>query len=44
MDKPECKLIVGLSGCGKTYTLLNKILVNEYKNIFDYIFTICPTI
>ena len=35
-------IITGMTGCGKTYYLLNFIEKN-YKNHFDYII-ICPTI
>ena len=44
MDQPECTLIIGPSGCGKTYTLLNSIIEIEYKNKFDFIVILCPTI
>ena len=35
-------IIVGVTGCGKTCYLL-KMLENDYKGHFDYIFLICPT-
>ena len=39
---PLNMIIVGVTGCGKTYYLL-KMLENDYKGHFDYIFLICPT-
>ena len=36
-------IIVGMTACGKTHYLL-KMLENEYKNHFDYIYIVCPTI
>lgn len=35
-------LIVGMTGCGKTYYLLD-LIASEYKKHFDYIILICPT-
>ena len=35
-------IIVGMTGCGKTYYLL-KMLESDYKGHFEYIFLICPT-
>ena len=35
-------IIVGVTGCGKTHYLL-KMLENDYKGHFEYIFLICPT-
>ena len=35
-------IILGMTGCGKTYYLL-KMLENDYKNHFDHIFLLCPT-
>ena len=35
--------IVGMTACGKTHYLLN-MLENEYKNHYDYIFIVCPTL
>ncbi len=35
-------MIVGMTGCGKTYYLLNMI-EKDYFGHFDYIFLICPT-
>ena len=40
MDTPFNMIITGMTGCGKTYYLLN--LIERYKNHFDYII-ICPT-
>ena len=41
-DTPFNMIITGMTGCGKTYYLLNFIEKN-YKNHFDYIIIICPT-
>ena len=41
-ETPLNMIIVGVTGCGKTYYLL-KMLENDYKGHFDYIFLICPT-
>ena len=35
-------IIVRVTGCGKTHYLL-KMLENDYKGPFEYIFLICPT-
>ncbi len=35
-------MIVGMTGCGKTYYLLD-MLEKEFFGHFDYIFLICPT-
>ncbi len=35
-------MMVGMTGCGKTYYLLN-MLEKNYFGHFDYIFLICPT-
>ena len=35
-------IIAGMTACGKTHYLL-KMLEEEYKNHFDYIFIVCPT-
>ncbi len=35
-------MIVGMTGCGKTYYLL-EMIEKEYFRHFDYIFLICPT-
>ena len=42
METPFNMMIVGMTGCGKTYYLLD-MLVKEYFGHFDYIFLICPT-
>ena len=41
-ETPLNMIIVGVTGCGKTYYLL-KMLENDYKGYFEYIFLICPT-
>ena len=35
-------IIVGMSACSKTHYLL-RMLEEDYKNHFDYIFIVCPT-
>ena len=35
-------IIAGMTACGKTHYLL-KMLEEEYKNHFEYIFIVCPT-
>ena len=35
-------IIAGMTACEKTHYLL-KMLEEEYKNHFDYIFIVCPT-
>ena len=42
VDTPFNMIIVGMTGCGKTYYLLT-ILETEYKKHFEKIFVICPT-
>jgi GTPase SAR1 family protein len=42
LETPFNIIILGMTGCGKTYYLL-KMLENDYKNHFDYIFLICST-
>ncbi len=42
METPFNTMIVGLTGCGKTYYLLD-MLEKEYFGHFSYIFLICPT-
>ena len=42
METPFNMMIVGMTGYGKTYYLLD-MLVKEYFGHFDYIFLICPT-
>ena len=41
-ETPLKMIIVGETGCGKTHYLL-KMLENDYKGHFEYIFLICPT-
>ena len=36
-------IIVGMTACGKTHYLLD-MLEKEYKNHYDYIFIVCPTL
>ena len=36
-------IIVGMTACGKTHYLLS-MLEKEYKNHYDYIFIVCPTL
>ena len=42
MNTPFHMIILGMTACGKTHYLL-KMLEEEYKNHFDYIFIVCPT-
>ncbi len=42
METPFNMMIVGMTGCGKSYYLL-EMLEKEYFGHFDYIFLICPT-
>ena len=42
MDTPFHMVIAGMTACGKTHYLL-KMLEEEYKNHFEYIFIVCPT-
>ena len=42
MGRPFCGLIVGHTECGKTFYLL-KLLEEEFKAYFDYIYLLCPT-
>ncbi len=42
VETPFNMMIVGMTGCGKTYYLLD-MLVKDYFKHFDYIFLICPT-
>ena len=41
-ETPLNMIIVGVTRCGKTHYLL-KMLENDYKGHFEYIFLICPT-
>ena len=43
METPFHMIIVGMTACGKTHYLL-EMLEKEYKNHFDYIFIVCPTL
>ena len=43
METPFNMIILGMTNCGKTFYLLN-MLENEYKNHFDYIVLVCPTL
>ena len=42
METPFNMIINGMTGCGKTYYLLN-FLERNYMNHFEYIVIICPT-
>ncbi len=42
VETPFNMMIVGMTGCGKTYYLLGMI-EKEYFRHFEYIFLICPT-
>ena len=42
LETPFNMMIVGMTGCGKTYYLLN-MLEKEYFGHFECIFLICPT-
>ena len=42
METPFNMIINGMTGCGKTYYLLN-FLERNYMNHFEYIVMICPT-
>ena len=42
MDTPFHMIIAGMTACGKTHYLL-KMLEEEYKNHFEYIFIVSPT-
>lgn len=44
LETPFNMIIVGMTGCGKTHFVYHlKLLENEYKGHFEYIFLICPT-
>ena len=43
MKEPHTALFVALTGVGKTHLALN-LLENEYRNHFDFIIIICPTL
>ena len=42
MNTPFHMITVGMMNCGKTFYLL-KMLEEDYKGHFDYIFIVCPT-
>ena len=42
METPFRMMILGASGCGKTHYML-KMLEEEYKGHFEYVFIVCPT-
>ena len=41
--EPHTAVFSGLTGCGKTHRILG-LLGNEYKDHFDYIVILCPTL
>ena len=43
MKEPHTALFVALTGVGKTHLALS-LLENEYRNYFDFIVIICPTL
>ena len=43
VKEPCTAIFSGQTGCGKTNLVL-KLLQNEYKNHFDYIVVLCPTL
>ena len=43
MKEPHTALFVALTGVGKTHLALG-LLENEYRNQFDFIIVICPTL
>ena len=43
MKEPHTALFIALTGVGKTHLALN-LLENEYRNHFDFIIIICPTL
>ena len=43
MKEPHTALFVAPAGVGKTHLALN-LLENEYRNHFDFIVVICPTL
>ena len=43
LKTPHTAIFSGMTECGKTYKCLN-MLVSNYKNHFEYIVIICPTI
>ena len=43
MNTPFHMLVVGITACGKTHYLL-KMLEENFKGYFDYVFIVCPTL
>lgn len=43
VERPHSAMIVGATACGKTKFILD-LLENEYRNFFNFIILICPTI
>ena len=43
MKEPHTALFIAPTGVGKTYLALS-LLENEYRNHFDFIVIICPTL
>ena len=43
MKEPHTALLVALTGVGKTQLALD-LLESEYRDHFDFIVTICPTL
>ena len=43
LNTPFHMLIVGMTACGKTHYLL-KMLEENFKGHFDYVFFVCPTL
>ena len=43
IKKPHTSIFIGQTGCGKTHLVL-ELIEKEYKNFFDYIIIICPTL
>ena len=43
IKKPHTSILIGQTGCGKTHLVL-ELIEKEYKEHFDYIVIICPTL
>ena len=43
IKEPHTAMFIGQTGCGKTHLVL-ELIENHYKNHFDYIVIICPTL
>ena len=43
IKKPHTSIFIGQKWCGKTHLVL-ELIEKEYKNHFDYIIIICPTL